>query len=89
MKSKKEKFTIIEQVSYKEVKAKAPEVKLEYGEHFPIRLIQRLFDLSVLIPLYKEICRQPIGGAIKLTIGRATVCAIRTKADTAFLKTGW
>lgn len=73
----------------KVIKAKAPQIRLEYSEHFPVRLIQRVFDLSVLIPLYKELCNVAIGCEVEVSIGRSTVCAVRVDANTAKLVTGW
>lgn len=77
------------QIEKRTIQAKTPEIRFEFADHFPIRLIQKAFDLSALVPLYSELTRSKIGQEVEVCIGHTTVVAIRIATDRAKLITGW
>jgi len=66
-----------------------PKLHFEFTDHFPIRLIQRGFDLAVLIPLYKAVSQAKKGETIRVTAGNTTVVAKRVSGNIVRLITGW
>ena len=71
------------------IQAKAPEISFELSDHFPIRLIQKAFDLSALVPLYTALCQSKIGQELEVSIGHSTIVAVRIANNKAKLITGW